>query len=1287
MCNLCKYAQLSLAQSYIIAYVSLCNCYNITFVDNFDFRRCENCSNPAGMAFKLTYHSNKNKEGFFSKLFTVPPKLEFSLPTQFSCQLDAFVFLNNSLSIEALSLKSTCLDLNLGLFPFQNLENIVYIFEECIIEQYCNDVHLNNSANVIVRSYFPKQISNVDMGYFMQMLPVTSSNNLGCVATFTKEGYKLVAKLFNVQISIFNTVIHTTASVNDNELHAKIVMKLYGKYLTDTVITVQQTSSWNEATIMVKGRFLGVAKNIPSMLEHHVKDYLHKLYSRSLVRVRNAEVVFNRCLSQNISATKHHTLISKKKFSTDELLQTTLQDLNNQKGIVNTISNKLNKANDEVQNLKRLIYSVCMIQKCKKICDPYENCTKCVKTVTKAVQGTCEKECCTKRTLYTIIGYRSVFKFGYYIPTPYCSYFYICGWRRCIKVPKCGIKIVFVGVYIKLPVYASKTICVACVVPCIVGIDKTFVTSECCGFVGCSEDEQYYKCANDNKQCHANRKRIYDDLSNEQRTAAELLQALDEENEKEANLKLKVAQLTVRKNDMDKKFVESQDSLSDASMALQLASNVYNRLRNTTNLNMFSKLQVAKKNASSQFDSVKITAVTFDTIIISESPTVLTLIVNGRIQHTGYNFSQIVIVDFNRLEMSLRHAAIEVTRKLIVNEDQYSKRFVKYQRQIAEEDDNYLQFQTRCVDMQNIMEYIKGINQSLETLKNVSTTSINNVAMGRKNLINLINKYTEIYSKPITIEAEKINRAFNNTINITKNIKTEARLSSEESLNLELMKEYLNVSADSNTNMSSKMFITWQNKMEQLHNISSNAAGHKCNGFSDCLQKVTLVLEDILLDTPHSISDKLLQQFTLASQNFIELALIDNSSLELAIQKPRNFFKIANNTELNQYWCSSPPVIIVQPAERINPHEYTNASLSCQVVPDNYTSYKWKKNGNELPNQKNNTLVLKNVQRHDSGNYTCEITNHVGTVKSSVALIEVQQFPWFFLQPENVDVYTDDVNGARFTSNATGWPYPEFRWYFRPKNSKNFTLIPNENENEYLIANPQSQDEGSYYCEAFNEQGSNRSNIVNLNILDVSVLQLSQCLSINFTSFILSDGSGSGNQSIYSGSSLLETSGSGKFDNSGSGIIDNSSSEDISGSGLSINNSTEKIISTYDITLEETIKNTIIDITKVISNTFENISVSNKGNRLSLTFTIYSKKLSYPDVLSDDFIQLNVQARVDWFTAVEKVKEMFTKTSIVFTFSDIIYSSEPNSTKIWPPQYTCPPGKQISSSNNFVCGE
>ena len=241
--------------------------------------------------------------------------------------------------------------------------------------------------------------------------------------------------------------------------------------------------------------------------------------------------------------------------------------------------------------------------------------------------------------------------------------------------------------------------------------------------------------------------------------------------------------------------------------------------------------------------------------------------------------------------MSLRRAASEITENSIINDlDHLSKRSLRYQRQTSEEGDNFLLFQTRCTNLQNLIEYIKIINQSLETLENVTTTSINNVAKGRKKMNDLIVEYATIYGKPITVDGEKIMEPFNNTINITANEEIEGNLSDEESQNLNLMKEYLNASADIDKSIDESMFTTWQNKMEQLHNRTSSAAGHKCDDL-DCLQEVTLVLEDILLDTPLFISNEFLQQFAEASQDLLELALIENSSLQVAsYSKVKIFF-------------------------------------------------------------------------------------------------------------------------------------------------------------------------------------------------------------------------------------------------------------------------------------------------------------------------------------------------------------------------------------------------------------
>lgn len=119
---------------------------------------------------------------------------------------------------------------------------------------------------------------------------------------------------------------------------------------------------------------------------------------------------------------------------------------------------------------------------------------------------------------------------------------------------------------------------------------------------------------------------------------------------------------------------------------------------------------------------IEVTSVKFNTTIISESPTVLLLVVTGNVQHLGYNLSHKVTVDYKRLEMPLREAAVDITDNSIISGG-YHKRSLRYKQQ-SEENKYKLQFQARCTDLKNLQGYTKVINQSIALLENVITSML-----------------------------------------------------------------------------------------------------------------------------------------------------------------------------------------------------------------------------------------------------------------------------------------------------------------------------------------------------------------------------------------------------------------------------------------------------------------------------------------------------------------------------------------------------------------------------------
>ena len=84
----------------------------------------------------------------------------------------------------------------------------------------------------------------------------------------------------------------------------------------------------------------------------------------------------------------------------------------------------------------------------------------------------------------------------------------------------------------------------------------------------------------------------------------------------------------------------------------------------------------------------------------------------------------------------------------------------------------------------------------------------------------------------------------------------------------------------------------------------------------------------------------------------------------------------------------SPTVILSQP-KSIALAKGASTTLSVSAFGGRPLSYQWKKNGVIIPNEKSETLTLKNIANSDSAAYRVVITNTRDTIESSIAQVSI----------------------------------------------------------------------------------------------------------------------------------------------------------------------------------------------------------------------------------------------------------------------------------------------------------
>ena len=157
-----------------------------------------------------------------------------------------------------------------------------------------------------------------------------------------------------------------------------------------------------------------------------------------------------------------------------------------------------------------------------------------------------------------------------------------------------------------------------------------------------------------------------------------------------------------------------------------------------------------------------------------------------------------------------------------------------------------------------------------------------------------------------------------------------------------------------------------------------------------------------------------------------------------------------------------------------------SAAFSVTAAGSATLRYQWFFNTNTvLANATNATFTLNPVNATNAGTYSVIVTNSVGSVTSSVALLTVSSAPVITAQPQDQSVTVS--NDATFTVTAAGTAPLAYQWFF------NTNTLVGGNSNSLTRINAQATSAGTYSVIITNNYGAVTSAFATLTVSTAAV--------------------------------------------------------------------------------------------------------------------------------------------------------------------------------------------------------
>lgn len=999
-------------------------------------------SMPLGLSAALQYVPESSST-FYRNHFIVTPES--------TCLVDVSLDIDETLNINNVSFTSSCLSLRLKQLIFDSNK----ILTVAVLPGY------NNAQNTMIfKASLLPTCTAYQVGPFYWQL---SNDSSALVVRFGSTRDSSISGMLNtINVSLLDSLFTTNVSINNDWFNFNTDTKIYSSY---DVHLVNSFSSLN-GSLFVNGVFLEKPNSFRSDISSYLAEHLHSEIEDVLIRsnrtiesIRISKAWRDQLYDQLVQAQLRLSQM-------EDLVLETNSSYYTKKNEAQVTLNELKMALTHYNNsmsLNALLCGTCDNDECKTSI----NCYSYSRPLTLNVAGSCSHTV-TVNQMKKQTNMVTTREWQY---TTQCKSCWKLMWYRSLYLSQTtcckGVKSPMDTYHYNVQ-YINSTVNITGKRLCTVDSNTETVLSNQCEATQCLYQVTNMSCVDQMFKCYQNLTRNFELVN---ATLGQLVSSYLERLIAVQEAKVNLTRAMVRLSQLKEKVDLLQSAYLDANMSYNININANHSLLEEANL---YQPFVGVSNSPPllrQLDVLQITNVSFYIEITNATPVMIPITISYHIVATGVTpaMDKSVNMSINLLQPRryiLRHISNRILKSYLsaIRSSGRTKRETMPSSSPGTLVRNH-RFHDTCIELGTLKSYFQQIlallNDSM-TYYNTSTTLINS-AYNDTSLYTTTN-----ISSIVTAQYESLKTDLNNHYNYFAHF------------------------------LSNNSFAIWQAHLEVIHVMVSHVETFGCSSFLDCLGTGATLYEQILEDTPNSVQK--LNELRNLKESIYQVGYNKSLTFKEGHNTLMNFYNLLSLEAVSQYWCIEPPVIISHPTPVLNMVMNSTSILSCQADSSLRLKYYWTKNNVIIVDSNSQSYTLTNVQPKDEGEYRCVAVNDAGSSTSLPAVARMTFKPMLNLTlPLTVLAYEGHYNGIDLSCDATGFPVPGWKWFYRQTQTDSWHQITSGSTNILTLNTPQLKDRGWYQCMAYNNIGNTTSNPMYLNILPTSVPKVKYSFTMTMT--------------------------------------------------------------------------------------------------------------------------------------------------------------------------------------------